>query len=247
MRRAQSVRHYARPSLALAADDLGILREGDESNEDVLRKQLLEKDRECDKLQMTIQALQEQLAQRPPIEKIQELEMEYKNLELILVGTQRENEKSMAQIEQAKQREKMLERELTRLAGDNWRASLEIPPPAGSLAARSAHQRSNTISSPISFAFARGSPTSSPRPDSIASSIHVQRADSPSPQRSGESEAQRAAATAQIEQIRMLVLGMDQRLDIREERLAKTLEKAENEGKRFESAMAAATAAGVKT
>jgi hypothetical protein len=50
MRRAQSVRHYARPSLALAADDLGILREGDESNEDVLRKQLLEKDRECDKV-----------------------------------------------------------------------------------------------------------------------------------------------------------------------------------------------------
>jgi hypothetical protein len=49
---------------------------------------------------MTVQALQEQLAQRPPIEKIQELEMEYKNLELILVGTQRENEKSMAQIEQ---------------------------------------------------------------------------------------------------------------------------------------------------
>lgn len=49
---------------------------------------------------MTIQVLQEQLAQRPPLEKIQGLEMEYKNLELILVGTQRENEKSMAQIEQ---------------------------------------------------------------------------------------------------------------------------------------------------
>jgi hypothetical protein len=50
MRRAQSVRHYARPSLALAADDLGMLREGDESNEDVLRKQLLDKDRENDKV-----------------------------------------------------------------------------------------------------------------------------------------------------------------------------------------------------
>ena len=50
MRRAQSVRHYARPSIALAADDLGVLREGDESNEDVLRRQLLEKDRECDKV-----------------------------------------------------------------------------------------------------------------------------------------------------------------------------------------------------
>jgi hypothetical protein len=50
MRRAQSVRHYARPSLALGADDLGMLREGDESNEDVLRRQLLDKDRENDKV-----------------------------------------------------------------------------------------------------------------------------------------------------------------------------------------------------
>lgn len=50
MRRAQSVRHYARPSLALGADDLGMLREGDESNEDVLRRQLLDKDRDNDKV-----------------------------------------------------------------------------------------------------------------------------------------------------------------------------------------------------
>lgn len=49
LRRAQSVRHHPRPSLALGADDLGVLREGDESNEDVLRRQLLDKDRENDK------------------------------------------------------------------------------------------------------------------------------------------------------------------------------------------------------
>ena len=49
MRRAQSVRHYARSSLAPGADDLGVLKE-DESVEDVLRRQLLEKDRECDKV-----------------------------------------------------------------------------------------------------------------------------------------------------------------------------------------------------
>ena len=54
MRRAQSVRHYARPSLALASDDLGMLREGAESDEDVLRKQLIEKDRECDRVRHTI-------------------------------------------------------------------------------------------------------------------------------------------------------------------------------------------------
>ena len=50
MRRAQSVRHYARPSIALASDDLGMLREGAETDEDILRRQLIEKDRECDKV-----------------------------------------------------------------------------------------------------------------------------------------------------------------------------------------------------
>lgn len=49
-RRAQSAKHHVRPSLALAADDLGILREGDERNEDILRRQLLEKDRENDRV-----------------------------------------------------------------------------------------------------------------------------------------------------------------------------------------------------
>lgn len=54
MRRAQSqsVRHNARPSLAtFGVDDLGVLNEeSGESLEDVLRRQLLEKDREIDKV-----------------------------------------------------------------------------------------------------------------------------------------------------------------------------------------------------
>ena len=52
MRRAQSVRnYYPRPSLA-QVDDLGILRESEDSEsvEDVLRKQLMDKERECDKV-----------------------------------------------------------------------------------------------------------------------------------------------------------------------------------------------------
>lgn len=49
MRRTQT-RHQPRPSIALAADDIGVLREGNETNEDVLRRQLLEKDRENDKV-----------------------------------------------------------------------------------------------------------------------------------------------------------------------------------------------------
>ncbi|OBZ78976.1 hypothetical protein A0H81_01319 [Grifola frondosa] len=124
MRRAQSVRHYPRPSLALSgADDLSVLKETDESVEDVLRRQLLEKDRENDKLQTQVQSLQAQLAQRPPLERIQALEKEYTNLELLLHGTQRENERCMVEMERGKAREKMLERELEKLAGANWQAS----------------------------------------------------------------------------------------------------------------------------
>ncbi|KIM38202.1 hypothetical protein M413DRAFT_447953 [Hebeloma cylindrosporum] len=272
MRRAQSVRHYARPSLALPADDLGVLRE-DESNEDVLRRQLLEKDRECDRLQMSIQALQDQLAQRPPIERIQELEKEYKNLDLILQGTLRENEKSMADMERMKAREKMLERELTRLAGDNWQANLEVPPSSAAplrSGMNMSHVRSNTLSS-----ITRHSPSPSPHPDSFTPTLstttthhgmphssHVSRfTNSPTPYQHQHSdsnqqapqqqeqqlkEAQRLATLAQIEEMRLLILGMDQRLGAREDKLTKTLERAENEGKKYETA-AAAVAAAVKT
>ena len=52
MRKTQSVRHYSRPSIAQGADDLGILREDEDSVEDVLRKQLMDKERECDKVRV---------------------------------------------------------------------------------------------------------------------------------------------------------------------------------------------------
>ena len=52
MRRAQSVRHYSRPSIAQGVDDLGLLREDEDSVEDVLRKQLMDKERECDKVRV---------------------------------------------------------------------------------------------------------------------------------------------------------------------------------------------------
>ncbi len=50
-------------------------------------------------LQIQIQSLQAQLVQRPPLEKVQALEKEYTNLELLLQGTQRENERCMAELE----------------------------------------------------------------------------------------------------------------------------------------------------
>ncbi|GLB43719.1 hypothetical protein LshimejAT787_1402310 [Lyophyllum shimeji] len=199
MRRAQSVRHYARPSLALGADDLGMLREGDETNEDVLRRQLLDKDRECDKLQTQIQLLQAQLAQRPPLEAVQELEKEYKNLDLLLQGTQRENERCMAELERTRTREKMLESALAKLAGDNWQSSLDIAPAA----------------TPILSSAGLGS-TATRRAGTSAGA------------------AEDKDVSARIEQMRMLVLGMEQRLQAREEKLLKSMERAESEGRKFE-------------
>ena len=52
MRRAQSVRHYARASVpTIGADDLGALKEVPEESTDVtLRRQLLDKSKENDKV-----------------------------------------------------------------------------------------------------------------------------------------------------------------------------------------------------
>ncbi|KAF7366307.1 hypothetical protein MSAN_00886900 [Mycena sanguinolenta] len=224
MRRAHSARHHARPSLALGADDLGILREGNESDEDVLRRQLIEKDRENDRLQTQVEALQAQLSQRPPLETIQQLEKEYKSLDLLLNGTQRENERCMAEIERGKAREKMLERELARLAGENWQSSLDIAPATMStLAGRSIiHQRSNTLST---------------MPSPVLSHAQAQGTGAPSAEES-QTAAQRQqmdqATLAHIEQVRMLIMGMEQRLQTREEKLVKSVERAESEGRRFE-------------
>ncbi|OAX37711.1 hypothetical protein K503DRAFT_692885 [Rhizopogon vinicolor AM-OR11-026] len=203
MRRAQSVRNYGRQPLALASDDLGMLREGDEAIEDVLRRQLLDKDRENDKLQSTILTLQQQLALRPPIERIQELEKEYKNLDLILQGTQRENERCMAELERVKSREKMLEQALAKLAGENWQSSLDIAP-SSTFATRAV--MGSTI-------FSRGTPTPQSGTDpSTAAPVSQTTVD---------------ATLTQVEQIRLLILGMEQRLQNREEKLAKTIEHAE--------------------
>ncbi|KAG1742631.1 uncharacterized protein EDB91DRAFT_287616 [Suillus paluster] len=203
MRRAMSVRNYVRPTLALAADDLGMLREGDEAIEDVLRRQLLDKDRENDKLQSTILTLQQQLALRPPIERIQELEKEYKNLDLILQGTQRENERCMSELDRVKMREKMLEQALAKLVGENWQTALDIAPSSSTFAARAV----------MGSVFSRGTPTpQSGNPDSTPAPV---------------SQAAVEATLTQVEQIRLLVLGMEQRMQNREEKLAKTIEHAE--------------------
>ncbi|KAG1747618.1 hypothetical protein EDB19DRAFT_1893925 [Suillus lakei] len=162
-----------------AQNDLGILREGDKpAIEGVLRRQLLDKDRENDKLQSRILTLQQQLALRPPIERIQEPEKEYKNLDLIL-----QNERCMAELGRS--------------------TALDIAPSSSTFAARSV----------MGSVFSRGAPTpQSGTPDSST----------PMP----VSQAVVEATLTQVEQIRLLVLGMEQHLQNREEKLTKTIEHA---------------------
>ncbi|KAI0652576.1 hypothetical protein C8Q79DRAFT_897631 [Trametes meyenii] len=219
MRRAQSVRNYARPSLALGADDLGVLKE-DESVEDILRRQLLEKDRENDKLRVQIQSLQVQLSQRPPLESVQALEKEYTNLEILLQGTQRENERCMSEIERGKAREKLLERELEKLVGANWQARCPIDCPSWA---------NLELNAPTSTFHARASSLISPNKTSSSPSS------STVPAKGAQAETATVDATmAYIEQVRMLILGMEQRLQSREGKLVKHIERAEAEGARFD-------------
>ncbi|KAI0273972.1 hypothetical protein BGY98DRAFT_1099301 [Russula aff. rugulosa BPL654] len=211
MRRAQSVRHYPRASVpTTGTNDMGVLKEDpEESTEVSLRRQLLDKSKENDKLRDQIQALQAQLAQRPPIEAIQELRKEYSNLELILQGTQRENERAMTELERGRQREKLLERELEKLAGSNWQANLEI-----ASAGISSPLPSRTTTSLFSPPMRHASPT--PADGNLNSKASVE------------------ATMAHVEQVRLLVLGMEERLRTREEKLVKTMEKADQESHRFE-------------
>ncbi|KAF8481729.1 hypothetical protein DFH94DRAFT_732626 [Russula ochroleuca] len=206
MRRAQSVRHYTRASVpTIGSNDLGVLKEApEESTEVALRRQLLDKSKENDKLRDQIQALQTQLAQRPPIEAIQELRKEYSNLELILQGTQRENERAMTELERGRQREKLLERELEKLAGSNWQANLKIAPVG--------------VSSPLPS-----------RTTAALFSPPMQHADG-----NLIPKANVEATMAHVEQVRLLVLGMEERLRVREDKLVKTMEKADQESHRFE-------------
>ncbi|KAJ3807975.1 hypothetical protein F5876DRAFT_90308 [Lentinula aff. lateritia] len=170
MRRSQTLRNHTRASiigpgtgqLALHSDDLGVLREGDESDADVLRRQLLDKDRECDRLKTTLSLLQSQLSLRPPVEHVQALEREYKDLELLLEGTQRENERCMGEMERMKIREKMLERELARLAGDNWQRSNTAPTNTRMDSSSTSSGRSASSSSPLNPSINANANSSSP-------------------------------------------------------------------------------------
>lgn len=91
-------------------DELGVVPEG-ETPEEALRRVERENDKASHvawqprhyltKLQLRDQvaALQALLAVRPPAERLVELEKERQGLELLLQGTQRENERAMLEVE----------------------------------------------------------------------------------------------------------------------------------------------------
>ncbi|KAI4517344.1 hypothetical protein K525DRAFT_211107 [Schizophyllum commune Loenen D] len=219
MRRAQTQRHAPRPSgmIALSGDELGVLREGNETNEDVLRRQLLEKDRECDRLATQVQTLLAQLAARPKPGDVAALEKEARSLDLLLQGTQRENERAMAELERCKTREKMLENALAKFAGPNWQDALDLP----SLDAPATPSK-------YSKPGAGSSPSKCANPNATAS-----------PSKNDPPPPPPAAHLAQLEQVRLLVLGMEQRLRAREEKLEAVVRRAEGEGARYEAAVRA--------
>ncbi|EIN14317.1 hypothetical protein PUNSTDRAFT_140635 [Punctularia strigosozonata HHB-11173 SS5] len=212
-RRASTLRNFPRQSGAHSSDELGLLRETTgETLEESLRRQLTEKDRENDRLRTQIQTLQVQLSQRPAMETIQEMEKEYNNLELLLQGTQRENERCMAELERGKAREKILEQALSKVAGENWQSSLDVSPVGTSAFAARLHQHERSNSGNTSLPIRSASPAK----------------DSP------DMATDPAEVTAQIEQVRMLILGMEQRLQTREDMLIRNMERAETEGRKFE-------------
>lgn len=131
-------------------------------------------------------------------------------------------------------------------------ANLQIAPsqPTSANPHRNTHHRSNTLgsiprmapsSSPVSF---RSSGSQSPPPSAHKKQISQSQ---PSPLLDEEmqevqdkEERHRQAQIAHLERLRLLILGMEQRLEVREEKLVKAVEQAENEGRRYEAAAVAA-------
>jgi hypothetical protein len=137
---------------------------------------------------------------------------------------------SMAQLQlfairkRGKQREKALENYLAKLAGPNWQVSSMRRDRVPGMTPSS---QDNLDMAPLPTLTARGGFMS----PSHARSNSVPRMQS-APE--GDSATDAESQKAFVEQVRLLVLGMEQRLQNREEKLLRTMEKAEAEGARFE-------------
>ncbi|KAG8768698.1 hypothetical protein FRC12_005424 [Ceratobasidium sp. 428] len=165
-----------------------------------------------------IARLKDQLASvmtsRPPIEQMKALQKEYQNLELILQGTQRENERCMAELEKSKRRERLLEAELVKVYGDDWASHINFPTSSPSI----------SRALPVSYT---GNTTvrQSPPPQQQQKPDEV-----------NDTETNAAALNEHIEAVRMLVLGMDAKLAERETQINKEMARAEEEAQKAASA-----------
>ncbi|CAG7853771.1 SubName: Full=Putative uncharacterized protein {ECO:0000313/EMBL:ACT83731.1} [Serendipita indica DSM 11827] len=194
-RRATTVRHNRLHSSSNAGvDEMGTAIRGESSDIESLMRDLDASERENIRLKDQVLSLQSLLAQRPSPEELKKARETARNVELLLAGANRENERAMMETERANRRIKILEDELARLAGENWQTTLDLAPGRTSL---DAPERP------------------SPAPVSIA----------PPP-----------TVTAEyLEQMRLLIIGMETHLQSREEELSKTLSIAEEKEKQLQA------------
>lgn len=143
--------------------------------------------------------------------------------------------------DRSRQREKILERELVKLAGSNWQVRVLTTPYSHWL---------TELTLPLPFfciplcvlaqANLEIAPAgiSSPLPTRTATALFspsMRHTASPTPVDGNlSSKAGAEATTSHVEQVRLLILGMEERLRTREEKLVKTIEKADQESHRFE-------------
>ncbi|KAG8981291.1 hypothetical protein FRB94_009377 [Tulasnella sp. JGI-2019a] len=222
-----------------------------------LRKELREAQKEIERLANMITALQGQLSQRPPLAKVQAVEKEYNQLDLLYHSTQRENQACMAEIEKGKRRERILEGELAKLVGDGWMDHLGLTAQLNPniTAATTGHAQNSPIMSTRSAigasqrrpSVSRGLSTSSSAGDSSTVSRQPPVPSLPSSSvASGTSKGQstNAATMEHFEQIRALILGMDEKMRLNNEKLEGMMASARAEEKKYES-LASASLAGM--
>ncbi|KAI0079546.1 hypothetical protein K474DRAFT_589663 [Panus rudis PR-1116 ss-1] len=192
MRRSQSVRnHNARQQATIASDDLGVLRESDETIEDELRRKLFNKERECDEMKARLDKA---------LADIHHLKSELQNSDILLQGTQRENQRELMEHNKTKARLEFTEKSLAKLVGPNWEDMVDLPPPT---------------------AFG-------------ATSTSTIRSGGPSTNANGDTEQDPQAAMNYIENVRLMIIGMEERLDKREQKLQETMHKAQTESAKFQ-------------
>lgn len=141
-------------------------------------------------------------------------------------------------VNRGRQREKLLERELEKLAGSNWQVRVLFTP---TLSRQSHDPCALAPLYPILMQAnleITSAGITSPLPSRTTTGLFsssMQHVTSPTPGDGNlNSKASVEATLAHVEQVRLLVLGMEERLRTREEKLAKTVEKADQESHRFE-------------